>query len=174
MKKITILPLEGIEIEDIGKLLLGASGKSIEELLGPPSDGSDKRRLFYNEYEFRIDLDKNNNSEFIECIGGPFPEKTDVSVYDINPFQVGAEKLIEILSEKNNGKIDDDEAEYCYTFLNIAVGVWRQCTVQDVEEDIARMKADDEYDENKNWVEEDLEKAKNFWTIGIGVKNYYK
>ena len=36
------------------------------------------------------------------------------------------------------------------------------------------MKADNEYEENKDWLNEDLNKAKNFWTIGIGVKNYYE
>ena len=39
---------------------------------------------------------------------------------------------------------------------------------------IIEMKENDEYEENKNWILEDLEKSKNFWTIGIGIKNYYK
>lgn len=174
MRKIEILPLDGIVIENIGKLSLGESGPAIEKLLGSPSKGSDSHRLYYDNYEFRVDLDNNGNAEFIEFISGPYPEKAEISVYGINPFQIEASQLLEILSEKNNGKIDDSEAEYCYTFLNISVGVWRQITVRDVEEDIADLKANNEYEENKEWLEEDLEKARNFWTIGIGVENYYK
>ena len=90
------------------------------------------------------------------------------------PFKIGAKKLTEILAEKNNGKIDDSEADYSFTFLNISVGVWRQLTEKNVEESIAEMKADNEYEENKDWLNDDLEKAKNFWTIGIGLENYYE
>ena len=174
MTKIEILPLDGIEIENIGKLSLGQSKTDIERLLGKPSDSSNLKQLFFDEYEVRIDLDKKGNAEFIEFISGPFPEKTELSIYGVNPFQIGATKLVEVLTEKNNGKIDDSEAEYCYTFQNISVGVWRQLTEQNVEESIAEMKADNEYEENKDWLNEDLNKAKNFWTIGIGVKNYYE
>ena len=174
MTKIEILPLDGIKIEKIGKLSLGQSKADIEKLLGKPSDTSNLKQLFFDEYEVRIDIDKKGNAEFIEFIYGPFPEKTELSIYGVDPFQIGASKLIEILTEKNNGKIDDSEAEYCYTFQNISVGVWRQLTEKTVEESIAEMKADNEYEENKDWLNEDLEKAKNFWTIGIGVKNYYE
>ena len=174
MTKIEILPLDGIVIENIGKLSLGQSKSEIEKLLGKPSDSSNLKQLFFDEYEVRIDLDKKGNAEFIEFIYGPFPEKTELSIYGVNPFQIGATKLVEILTEKNNGKIDDSEAEYCYTFQNISVGVWRQLTEKTVEESIAEMKADNEYEENKDWLNDDLEKAKNFWTIGIGLENYYE
>ena len=174
MTKIEILPLDGIEIENIGRLSLGQSKSDIEKLLGKPSDSSNLKQLFYDQHEVRIDLDKKGNAEFIEFIYGPFPEKTELSIYGVNPFQIGATKLVEILTEKNNGKIDDSEAEYCYTFQNISVGVWRQLTEQNVEESIAEMKADNEYEENKDWLNDDLEKAKNFWTIGIGLENYYE
>ena len=174
MTKIEILPLDGIVIENIGKLSLGQSKSEIEKLLGKPSDSSNLKQLFFDEYEVRIDLDKKGNAEFIEFIYGPFPEKTEVSIYGVDPFKIGAKKLTEILAEKNNGKIDDSEAEYCYTFQNISVGVWRQLTEKTVEESIAEMKADNEYEENKDWLNDDLEKAKNFWTIGIGLENYYE
>ena len=174
MTKIEILPLDGIVIENIGKLSLGQSKSDIEKLFGKPSESSNLKQLFFDEFEVRIDLDKKGNAEFIEFIYGPFPEKTELSIYGVNPFQIGATKLVEILTEKNNGKIDDSEAEYCYTFQNISVGVWRQLTEQNVEESIAEMKADNEYEENKDWLNEDLNKAKNFWTIGIGLENYYE
>lgn len=174
MIKIELIPLEGIHIENIGKLSLGESKTNIEKLLGEPSDNPDNIQLFYDDYELRIDLDENENVEFIEFIYGPFPESTELSIYGINPFQIGANQLIEILTEKNNGEVDNSEAGYCYIFLNNSVGVWRQITEQDVEQDIAGMKTNNEYEENKNWLEEELVKAKNFWTIGIGGKDYYK
>ena len=174
MTKIEILPLDGIVIENIGKLSLGQSKSDIEKLFGKPSESSNLKQLFFDEYEVRIDLDKKGNAEFIEFIYGPFPEKTEVSIYGVDPFKIGAKKLTEILAEKNNGKIDDSEADYSFTFLNISVGVWRQLTEQNVEESIAEMKADNEYEENKDWLNDDLEKAKNFWTIGIGLENYYE
>ncbi|EDM38513.1 hypothetical protein PBAL39_20610 [Pedobacter sp. BAL39] len=174
MIKIEILPLDGIEIDNIGKLSLGQSKSDIEKLLGSPSESSNLKQLFYDEYEFRIDLDSEGNSEFIEFLYGPFPEKTELSIYGHNPFQIGANKLIQILTEKNDGEIDDSEADYCYAFLNISVGIWRQLTEKTVEESIAEMKADNEYKGNQDWLNEDLNKAKNFWTIGIGVKNYYE
>ena len=174
MKKIKILPLDGIEIENIGKISLGQSQSEIESLLGKPSDSSNENQLYYNDYEVRIDLDKMKNAEFIEFIYGPFPEKTELSIYDVNPFQIGADQLVEILTEKNNGKVDDKEADYAFAFLNTSVGVWRQITEKNVQDDIDEMKSNNEYDENKEWLEEDMNKAKNFWTIGIGIENYYK
>ena len=174
MIKIEILPLDGIEIENVGKICLSQSQSDVEKLLGQPSASSDQKRLFYNDYEFRLDIDKNGNVEFIEFIYGPFPLKTKLSIYGIDPFQIGADKLVEILTEENNGEIDNSEADFCFGFLNISVGIWREMTTKDVEESIAEMKANNEYEENKDWLEEDLTKAKNFFTIGIGIKNYYK
>jgi len=174
MTKIEILPLDGIEIENVGKLSFGQSKSDIEKLFGQPSGSSNLNQLFYDNYEFRIDLDKNGNAEFIEFIYGPFPEKSQLSIYGVDPFQIGANKLVEILTEKNNGQIDNSEADFSYGFLNISVGVWREITTKDVEESIAEMKAKNEYEENKDWLEEDMTKAKNFWTIGIGIKNYYE
>jgi len=173
MQKINIVPLDGVYIENIGKLLLGHSKAEIEILLGKPSASSNFLQFYYDDLELRVDFDKQGNAEFIEFIYGPFPEKTELSIYDINPFQTGAEKLIEILTEKNNGEIDNSEADYCFAFLNISVGIWRQFTEQNVRESIEEMQRNNEYEVNKDWLHQDLEKAKNFWTIGIGVKNYY-
>lgn len=173
MTKIEILPLDGIYIENVGKILLGQSKSDIEKLLGQPSTKSSPNRLFYKDYELRIDLNKKSEIEFIEFICGPFPEKTELSLYGIDPFKVGADNLLKILAEKNNGQIDDSEADYSFAFINISVGVWRDATPEDVKESIDEAKANNEYEENKHWLEEDLIKANNFWTIGIGIENYF-
>ncbi len=174
MRKITVLPLQGIIIEGTGTILLGQTRADVEKLLGPSSEHSNKKQLFYDNYECRIDFSANDTIEFIEFIYGPYPERSELSIYGIDPFRIGADKLIEILTEKNAGPVDDDEAAYCYSFLNISVGVWRQITPESVEESIAEMKEHNEYEENKGWLEKDLAKAKNFWTIGIGVEHYYQ
>lgn len=173
MITIEIIPLSGIEIEHIGRLNLGFSKTAVEALLGPPSPPSNAAQLYYDNYELRIDLDKKGEVEFIEFINGPFPTLTKLSIYGVDPFQAGADNLIALLTTNNNGPIDDGEAEFCYTFLNISVGIWREITSGDVEETIAEMKASGGYEENKRWLEEDLERSKQFWTIGIGVKDYY-
>lgn len=173
MKKIEIIPLVGIKIENIGQINLGQSKAEIENLLGKPSKNLNDKKYFYDDFEFRVDFDKKGKSGFIEFIYGPFPEKTEISIYDVNPFRAGAKQLIKILTEKNNGHINDSEAEYCYCFLEISVGVWREFTEEDVQASMDEMKESGEFEENKEVLFEDLEKAKNFWTIGIGTKDYY-
>lgn len=172
MKKIELIPLVGIQIEGIGQINLGASRDEVQALLGAPSDALDDQ-YYYDDLELRLDFNGRGVLEFIESTNGPYPEKTEVSIYAVNPFQTEANELVNILSEKNNGAIDDAEARYCYTFLNSSVGVWRQITEEDVQEEIEEIKADGEYEDNADMLLEDLEKSKFFWTIGIGVSGYY-
>ena len=172
MKKIEFIPLVGIHIEDLGRVPFGMDQAQVQEFLGAPSDALDGQ-YYYDELELRLDFNDLGQLEFIESINGPYPQKTEVSIYGVNPFQVEADELLHILSEKNSGPVDDAEAAYCYAFLNSSVGVWRQMTVEDIQEDIEAIKAEGEYEENVDMLLEDLEKAKFFWTIGIGVEGYY-
>lgn len=174
MIKIELLPLAGIAIEGIGKIYPGQTKPDVELLLGQPGERSHAKQFYYDNYEFRIDFDQQDCVEFIEFIYGPFPEKTILSLYGIDPFQIGAANLVQLLTGKNNGPVDDSEADFGFAFLNISVGLWRQIKENDVLESIAEMKAAGTYEENKVWLEEDLLKAKNFWTIGIGGENYYR
>ena len=41
-----------------------------------------------------------------------------------------------------------------------------------MEEGIAEMKESGEYENNRESIDEDLEKSRNFWTIGIGKPDY--
>ena len=173
MTIITIYPLQGIDIPGVGAINLGQPRSAIEKVLGHPGNHSDAKRSFYAAYEFRIDFDEFDMVEFIEFIFGPFPERTQLSLYGVDPFHIGAENLVALLSEKNEGPIDDHEAEYCYGFVNISVGIWRGLTVKAVEEGITEMKISGEYEDNRESVDEDLEKSRNFWTIGIGKPGYY-
>ena len=177
MIKIEIKPLKGISIEGVGEVFLGQSRQDVEKLLGrPPKPYStySNSSALYNDYEFRLDFDAFEKVEFIEFIYGPFPEKTELSIFGVNPFTIGAERLVEILSENNNAEVDLSEAEFSYTFLNNSVGIWRQYTQKVVEEAIAERKLSGKYEFNKSSIEDDLENSRNFWTIGIGAADYYR
>lgn len=159
---------------------MGQSRKDVESLIGQP-DASDRVsfghstiiRAFYEVYELRVDYDKHDTIEFIEFIYGPFPKRIQLSLYGIDPFRKEADDLIEILSSHNSGKVDESEAPNCYAFENISMGIWRQSTPAVVQEEIERKKAANRYEVNKKWLEEELEKSKHFWTIGIGRQGYY-
>ena len=180
MLQIDIKPLLGIDIKSIGEVKLGQSQNEVESVIGSPSmydtisfNNTQTNRAFYEAYELRIDYNSNNQVTFIEFIYGPFPEKTELRIYDINPFQEEAERLIELLTIYNAGKIDESETPHCYVFENISVGIWRQSVPSDIQELINEKKEDCTYEIDKAWVDEELEKSKHFWTIGIGEKGYY-
>lgn len=180
MLQIDIKPLVGIEIKNIGEIKLGQTKKDVENLLGLPNLSDNisigniqTNRAFYNEYEVGIDYDDSNTIEFIEFINGPSLEKIQLRVYGIDPFKIEANELIEILSDYNSGKIDETEAPHSYAFENISVGIWRQSVPSDLEEWISEKKLDNTYEIDKSWIDEELERSKHFWTIGIGRKGYY-
>ena len=173
MTTITINPLQGIDIAGLGRIDLGQSRVEIEKRLGLPGKYSDSTRSVYPDYECTISFDQSNTVEYIEFISGPFPQRIQLSLYDINPFQVGADNLVALLSERNAGPEDDSEAEYSYAFLNISVGIWRQGTESDLQEWVTEKKENGEYEIDRTWIEEEVAKSKNFWTIGIGKPGYY-
>ncbi len=173
MKKIILDPLNGIKILKEEIIELGISKKKLFDKIGKPSSRSDNQ-FFYDEFELRINLDKEEKIEFIEFIYGPFPKKTEIEIYGVNPFKTKSLDLIQILTENNDGKIDDSEAPYSYAFLETSIGVFRDSCEDDIEEMIIEMKNLGKYSENQEWILDDKEKAKYFWTIGLGIENYYK
>jgi hypothetical protein len=172
MIKIELEPLKGIKIANIGELRFGQSRLMVETILGKPTRYLDQDQFLYEDYELRIDFDQDSIS-FIEFIYGPYPEKTELQIYGINPFAIGADNLIQLLSNKNDGEIDDSEAGYCYAFLNISVGVWRQATEQNIQESIDNARLNGSNEDQIRQLMEELESVKNFWTIGIGKTGYY-
>ena len=77
--------------------------------------------------------------------------------------------MITILEEKDSD-IDVSEKPYCYCFREISIGVWRDTTPENILKSIPKNVSKEE---ECIWQEE-LNKAKHFWTIGAGVKGYYK
>lgn len=172
MQTITLLPLEGIEIENIGLLKLGASKEEVHKLLGKPTEHTDYS-WFFMKHEFRVDFDEEGNIEFIEFIFGPYPEKTTLSLYGKNPFEVPAAELVDLLIDRNEGDYDDSDAPCCYTFANLAAGIWREFTAEDVQQSIDETPEDERDEDEQEWLARDLEMGQYFWTIGLGVAGYY-
>jgi hypothetical protein len=177
MKKIKLLPLEGIEIENIGKVELGKSKSEIERLLGRSTRKSNNNELFYEEYDdygIRFWFDKHNYVEYIEIYNGPFPKEIIVSIYGVNPFQMFATNLVEFLTERNNGLMIGNATRNSYSFLNISVGLWRRVSEKSIEIDIDESKANGTYEEIKEMVEQDLKIVNYFSSIGVGIRKFYK
>jgi len=181
MIKIEILPCVGINLKDIGIIKLEQLRSEVEKVIGFPTktkivtfENLSVDQAFYDNYECRIDYGKDNSIEFIEFIYGPFPKKIELNLFGINPFQLDADELIEILSIHNSGLIRTLSAPYSYSFDNISVGIWRDAEPNDIIEMIQEKKEDGDYEHDKDWLNDELEQSKHFWTIGIGKKDYYK
>ena len=142
-----VFPLEKIKFDD-KEILLGMKADKVQELLGKPDSifqnyGGDSYRHFYFNSELGLDFDKDGKLEFIEFLAGiegilrPY-------IYGISVFETDADELIGIITEHDR-EVDDSEAGFCYSFLTVSIGLWR------------------ENDEEKHWD-----------TIGIGMRDYYK
>lgn len=169
MKKIKLLPLVGLDIETLGEVKFGENKQSIIAKLGKPSEEEDGS-LYYDNLEIRIDFDEQNAVEFIE-IYGPDCVEIEPTLYKINPFSLEANELIKFLTTKNNGNIDDTEQPLFYIFYNLEIGIWREVSESQMKNEIKAARDNGEYE---HWMDEDLEKSKYFWTIGLGTKGYYQ
>ena len=169
MNDIEIRPLVGIVINDT-EIKLGASEGDVRAVLGEPSSKG-KNSLYFCNNELRFDFN-NGRVEFIEFLGG-LDGELQPEIYGAPAFQTDADELFEILKRKNNGSIDDSEAEYSYGFREISVGIYREITPYDVQEMIAdsHVTTGQVNDED---VDEEMRRASHWGTIGIGVPNYYK
>lgn len=166
------MPLTGISIDLDTKIEFGMTKAELVDLIGKPSKEFGNE-LYFDELELHIDIDKNGKIEFIESINGPNPEKTETLINGVNPFKTKANDLIEILAELNNGEIDESEADYGFSFLDKAIGVYRNSIVKDIEEMIQEMKDNNDFENQKEDALYELEKSQFFWTFGIGKKGYY-
>lgn len=168
MIKILLEPLKGIKIEGASSIEFNMSRLELEAKLGKPDSIYDNK-LFYEELELRMDLDKNQRLEFIEFIYGPVTENIEVEIYGLNPFKTKSSDLIEVLKGHNTGLVDSTEEPYCYAFHGSSVGIYRNSCEAEVADKMAVCKANSENPEQEEWFME----AHYFWTIGIGRKGYY-
>ncbi len=144
--KIEIYPLDKVLIDGIS-IELGMDKASVEAEIGE-GEHIGKRYYYYNS-EMAIDYDNDQNVEFIEFLGG-FDGALKPVIYGVSAFDVPADELIRLLTQKNDGEVDDHERGYSYGFLNISVGVYRET------------------------IPHGKRKESHWSTIGIGVADYYR
>ena len=144
--KAEIFPLEKIKMDN-KEILLGMNTNQVQSLIGAPDrifqNYGESYRHYYFDSELGLDFDENGLLEFIEFLGG-IKGKLRPYIYEMSAFEAGSDELLNMITG-HDSEIDDSEADFCYSFLNISVGLWR------------------ENEEDEHWN-----------TIGIGVKDYYR
>lgn len=167
---IEIYPLEKVKI-DTAEIYLGMEQSAVETAIGKGQLLGN--RYYYYNCEMAIDYDADMKVKFIEFLGG-IDGFLHPIIYGVSAFEVFADSLTSLLTQKNDGEIDDSERGYCYSFLNISVGIYRETTPSAVDEIKKEMEADGIPIENNKDIEIEIRKAKHWSTIGIGVVDYYK
>ena len=166
---IELFPLEKVVIDDV-TLYFGMSITDVEATIGKGQFVGG--RYYYHESELAINYDSDNKIEFMEFLGG-IDGVLKPTIYGISVFDVGADKLVELLKQRNNGEIGDKERGYSYTFLNISVGLYREA----IPESVSEMIAEAESFGNPLTAEEiayETKRAEHWATIGVGVPGYYQ
>lgn len=168
-EQVIIKPLEGIEWGD--KVVnLGSPLSSVNAVLGE-AETVYENHYYYYDSNLRVDLDSNGNVEFIEFLAG-IDGDIHPQIYGVSAFDIDADELIKILTEQNNGDIDDHENGYGYSFPDISVGVYRESISENVHQMIEEAEEEGEpMDEEE--IEYEKRKAFHWATIGIGGKDYY-
>lgn len=160
--------LEGIEISG-EKILLEQVIKETSINLGMAEqmDGV----YYYMNGSVSVHVDQKNKIEYIEI---STDEEYDVYNESQNLKNMSRENLLKYLKEKNQNEMSEEENKHSFIFSNISVGLYYEITEEDVEEMIYESKADGVYDDMKDEIEADAQRAKRPSTIGIGKRDYYK
>ncbi|KIR03832.1 hypothetical protein P261_02647 [Lachnospiraceae bacterium TWA4] len=147
--------------------------KDVESILGVGNYFShEKNRVYYFNDEMRIDYGLDETVEFIEFLYGIDGELQPI-LNGKEIFQMDANQLFDMLSDINNGEIDDSEGPFAYAFLEISVGVYRESTPEDIE-DLRAKSEEDGNPMSQEEFEEEMRRANHWMTFGIGVKDYYR
>ena len=98
-------------ILDGKEIRLGEKKQAVIPVLGEPEHihenyGGGSWRHYYFDSELALDFDQNDCLEFIEFLGGHYG-KLKPYIYDISVFDAKDTDVVRILSEHNNGEIDE-------------------------------------------------------------------
>ena len=145
--RVEVFPLEKIIIDN-KEIMLGMNINEVQKLIGISDRGfsncdGESCRHYYFDSELGLDFDESGLLEFIEFLGG-IDGNLRPYLYGVSAFETSADELLKMIMEQDD-EVDDSEADYCYCFLNVSIGLWRQDN------------------QNKHWD-----------TIGIGVDKYYR
>lgn len=169
-----LIPLEGAEWKG-SRVAFGEDRAAVAQVFGPEErvNGS----AYYLDRRLRCDFDAEDRLIFLECLGG---DGLQPEIFGVKAFQAPADQVLALLEEKNTGAVDDSEAEYCYAFHGISVGVYRESTPQDVEAMVASMRAVQAdvtvlvSGQVAETIAAEREQAAHWSAIGIGCANYYE
>jgi hypothetical protein len=170
MHKITLIPHVGVNIEGVGQVNFGDSKEKLLETWGAIDCAlNDGFRLQFLKYGFFADLKKSDNTfEAVEFWNDYEKNICELFIYDTEVLQGDAEAIKAMLYEKNNKEAPNDG-----WFVNIDV-IYSGGSQKQAQAIIEQYKADGVYAESKEWLLQDLEKAKHFTSFGIGFKGYCK
>ena len=156
-------------------LLIGDTGNYVRKNLGEPEIVRDS--WYYFGGELRIDFDEKDSVEFIEFLGG-IDGRLRPWIFGTDVFNSDADDLLALL-EKRNGtaKILQDKG-YFYGFCGIGIGIYRDCTPDDLEDFADELLEDiDEFGEDAvdtDSLKKDVRLTYHWNTIGLGGTDYYK
>lgn len=167
---IEIYPLEKVVI-DGASIYLGMERSSVEAAIGKGQHVGN--RFYYYGSEMAVDYGADQKVEFIEFLGGIDGSLRPI-IYGVSAFDTPADELVELLKQKNDGRVNDSEQGYSFSFLNISIGVYRETRPSDVIEMLEEMKVDGIPTENNEDVAAEMRKANHWATIGVGVHGYYQ
>ena len=166
---IEIYPLEKVVIDNIA-IALGDGQSNIDAIIGKGQLVGD--RYYYYDSELAISYDSFGNAEFIEFLGG-VDGHLKPTIYGVSVFDADAAEIYELLKRHNGDNMVDTERGYCYSFLNLSIGIYRESTPESVSEMIGEAMrfgnpmADEE-------IQYEMKKANHWATIGLGVAGYYQ
>jgi hypothetical protein len=165
MEKFILEPLRGM-----GEIYFGYSREKVREIMGTPVI-IDELTDYYFDGSIRFDYDESNILEFIEINNN---EHFIVDIYGVNPFEIKANELVNLLTNMNDdGVVDKRRAPLYYIFSKISVAIYRDATEQDILTSIEEAKQDGSYEEDKEWLAEELDKYSHYQSIGMGKERIY-
>ena len=166
--KIEIYPLDKVVIDGV-EIFLGMEQSAVETAIGKGQLIG--KRCYYFNSEMAIDY-SNNKVEYIEFMCG-VDGMLKPAIYGISAFETQANDLFEVLKERNNGAIGDNENGYSYQFQNISVGVYRESVPEEIKEMIEEAVSFGE-PMSDHEIEYEMKRANHWATIGVGVAGYYQ
>ena len=125
--RVEVFPLEKITIDN-KEIMLGMNINEVQKLIGISDRGfsncdGESCRHYYFDSELGLDFDESGLLEFIEFLGG-IDGNLRPYLYGVSAFETSADELLKIIMQQDD-EVDDSEADYCYCFLNIGIGLWR-------------------------------------------------
>ncbi len=165
---IEIFPLEKVVIDE-KEILLQMERSEVEKILGPRESGDTWGDSYY-QGQLKISYDLYGKVELIEFISNedglrPF-------VYGADVFSEQADKICNILLEKNNGGITDKEEGRSYIFTDLGICVSRENTPDDVQDMLVDAQISGK-ETNFDELTKKMEQADHFDRIKVSIRQYY-